>query len=465
MGEKKVDLIAVLQHPKDISWNPEDYASYGARGCFSQESSAGLHDTETRVVIDENRDEINNRIAKALENGFSLESLMQAVGSVKEFFVNHPPQKAERNKIFNHTSGKGHGSVLDQSTFLYSIDNLTRASTLFLCAPEYASHLQQSLRRATAERGYERTDDNRGNEIMQKQFDLYEQMTEARVPTEDARIILPLNTKTTIQSLWNARELMHLNSMSKRMFVPADIRDTVQEMYNQAQEVAPLLMQDRETNYEVLSWFPSSQLFAKRNSPLERIANFGNGFEFKGFSKGLGMTENEVRRAVEEKDEALLANLKQYHFSFVAPMSIMTFHQATRQRTWNQSIEPLRNAVSRGKAIVPPSIAKTSYKQQFLDLFNESISYVRENLDRPNAYGVIPHALEVYDAIHVNGWNALHSVGKRTCKTAQWEIRDIAKKMASEIRSNAPEIGKYSVPQGILYGSCPEKNKCGLCKK
>ncbi len=449
---KKIELVGVLKHPEDEWWDPEDYPVSGAMGCFSESSTSDLH-------------------KKHKVEGVPYGPKKKDWESTKEI-------------IMRETSGRGHGAVLDQSAFVYSIDNLTRASTLFLCGPEYGAHVQQSLRRANAERGFfdlsgeEEFDGSRGfievskrgDDLMERQFDLYERMIakdsagDPKVPIEDARIILPLNTKTAIQTGWNARELMHLKSMAERMDVGYDVFDTVEEMYSEAEKVAPRLMKNRGSNFEILSWFPSPQLFAKSNPSLERIANQGNGFQFRGFSKGLELSEEEVRQAVEDRDEALLSDLKHYHFSFVAPMSLMSFHQATRQRTWNQAVEPLRNAVGRGEYIVPNNISGTEFEEEFSSLAEESINYVRKNGDNVNSYGVVPHALKVYDAIHINGWNALHSVGKRTCKTAQWEIRGIARGIADKIREVAPELGKYSLPQGMLYGTCPERENCGACK-
>jgi thymidylate synthase ThyX len=67
--------------------------------------------------------------------------------------------------------------------------------------------------------------------------------------------------------------------------------------------------------------------------------------------------------------------------------------------------------------------------------------------------------------IHVDGWNAIHSIGKRRCVTAQWEIRTIADNMAWYINDVSPAIGAYAEPQGYVYGKCPEKKNCGLCAK
>jgi thymidylate synthase (FAD) len=453
--QKTVELIGVLAHPYNDSWDPDDYPVAGAMGCFAEESSADIH----------RRHKING------------EPYVTGRGDKRRELS----WEETKELIMRETSGRGHRAVLDLSAFVFSVDNLSRASTLFLCGPEYASHLQQSLRRATAKRGcvevhfdpdsemgkreFEETDSRMGNELMERQFELYTEMAKAGVSKEDARIILPLNTKTAITSMWNASELTHLKSMVDRMKIPAEVRDTVYQMYQEASLAAPKTMADREKNQEVLSWFPSSQLFAETNPTLERIAMRGKGVELMDFSKGLTMTPEEIRQAVEERDEALLSNLKHYHFSFGAGMSLMTEHQAIRQRTWNHTSEPLDSAVRRGVHITPKSVSKAGFDGEYSGLVRESLRYASSHSRDPEAQGVIPHALQVYSAIHINGWNAIHSIGKRTCKTAQWEIRGIARDMARKIEERVPELGKYSRPQGVLYGTCPEREDCGACGK
>ena len=100
-----------------------------------------------------------------------------------------------------------------------------------------------------------------------------------------------------------------------------------------------------------------------------------------------------------------------------------------------------------------------------MELNKRSIGYARDRVGDKEIIGIVPHSLRVYDLIHINGWNAVHSIGKRTCTEAQWEIRSVARQMADYIKKVAPEIGKYSVPQGIIFGKCPEKKPCGACDK
>jgi len=424
--DKRVELVGILQHPGG-NWGAEDYASSGARGCFSELSSDRIQKEET----------------------------MQ------------PDYKARKDVIFRETSGRGHGAVLDQAEFVFAMDNLSRASTLFLCGPQYGSHLQQSLRRATAERGFFPVDIPEADKIMAEQFKLYNAMQSSNIPAEDARFILPLNTKTTIQTKWDARELMHLYSMAQRMQVPSEVKDTAEQMYFQSLAVAPQLMKDRKNNLEVLAWMPSPQLFAKENPTIGRITldipDYFTGAKILNSSgRGL-MTAEEIKEAVMTRDEALLANMKHYHFTFVGAMSLAAFHQATRQRTWDQSVEALPSAIKRGGYVTPPSIIGTEFEKPYRKLNEKSILFGIDNLANPESYGVIPHSLKVYDMIHVNGWNAVHSIGKRTCTEAQWEIRGVATDMANAITEYDADLGRFAKPQGVTYGRCPEKKPCGKC--
>ncbi|MFA5019957.1 MAG: FAD-dependent thymidylate synthase [Candidatus Pacearchaeota archaeon] len=398
--------------------DPEAFATSGARGCFSEKPSFKIQEDE------EKREDYNQR----------------------------------KELIFRETSGRGHGAVLDQSAFLFSADNLSRASTLFLCAPQYASHLQQSLRRATAERGFVNADKD-ADKLMSHQFRLYEKMLEGGIPPEDARFILPLGTKTAIQTKLDARELIHLYSMSKRANAPDEVKDTVREMYRLAQEVAPRMMEDRENSMEVLSWLPAPQLFALDNKTIENLVRSAQDKVTLLGSETILIDKDEIEQAIKKRNEALLSCLKHVHFTYLAPMSIATFHQATRQRTWDQSVQAIPNAVRKRQYVTPPTISETRFKTPYSSLLNDSFDYANANT-HPNSFLALPHALEVYDIIHINGWNAIHSIAKRTCAKAQWEIRDIACKMADEIKKVYPELGEFIGPQCEVYSRCPESNPC-----
>jgi len=250
-------------------------------------------------------------------------------------------------------------------------------------------------------------------------------------------------------------------------------------MMYQAKKKAPDLFEDFGFNYERLSWYPSSQLFALANETVSRLVNRRQSGNQKAFLLGcvvpFEVTPEVLQRAVKERNEAELANLKHIHFEFLAPMSLACFHQATRQRTWNHSVESIYDAAREAllhpesRMVIPPSIENSEFASEYRRIQFASLSLYQELLNRNipsnEAVGVLPHSLIVYDWIHINGWNAIHSIGKRTCNEAQWEIRAIARKMARDIKEVVPAFKEWAEPQCITYGRCPEVKDCGYYKK
>ena len=194
-----------------------------------------------------------------------------------------------------------------------------------------------------------------------------------------------------------------------------------------------------------------------------------------GWMSPFKITPKTLKQAVRGRDEAELANLKHLHFEFLVPMSLVCFHQATRQRTWNQSVESIyeaaQDAISHPeeRMIIPPSIKNSAfaseYKKLYFSLLNLYKELTKQGIAKSEAVGVLPHCLKIYDWVHINGWNAIHSIGKRTCTKAQWEIRFIAKKIAKDIKKAIPAFQDWAEPQCITYGKCPEIRDCGYYRK
>ncbi len=402
--------------------------------------------------------------------------------------------KEERLKkeraVLKNSFGRGHGSVGDLVHFTFGIEDLSRVSTLFLCSPEYPEHLQQSLRRADANRGFhlpEAIKDSRlANETeksLNKTFDFYNRARAAGIPAEDARFVLPLCTKTNITTTINARELCHLYLMSKRFGIPSEAARLVEKMVTLAGDKTPYLFKDLGFNYEPLSWYPSAQLFNSLNLSLNEIleqiwdlrGRGGRTVFMLGYLQPYFVTEWSMQRAVSNKVEAELANLKHVHFEFMLSMSLACFHQAVRQRTWNHSVEGIYGAVEdalqnpESRTVVPPSVVKSEmlneYKKVHHSLIELYEKLTKAGIPSSEAIGVIPHSLKIHDLVHINGWNAVHSIGKRTCREAQWEIRIIARKMATLMKEKLPALGKYAEPQCVTYKQCPETNDCGYLEK
>lgn len=444
-------------------------------------------------------------------NAFQKSQIIAAAGALgcfeekssasiaKELMVMDPEKKVKKETaVLKNSFGVGHGSVGDQNYFSFSLEDLPRLATLFLCSPEYLAHLQQSLRRAKASRGFYLSDAIKNSpylgevqEVLNNSFLLYEKLVSFGVPAEDARYLLPLYTKTNIQTVGNARELCHLLYMSEQPNVPSIVKNIVKEMIKKAKINAKDLFTKYGFNFEPLSWYPSAQLFG--NEYIIKFNTFAKSYPSllnndvifdknklvpKYFSKAI------FEKAIKKKDESALSLLKHIHFEFICEMSLAAWHQAIRQRTWNHSVQSIYDAASIGfqsvkvsnkkmsvesRMVIPASVVKVRMAEEYIDQHNKMINLYRKlgrsGMPKSEAIGVVPHSLKVFTLIHVNGWNAIHSIGKRTCITAQWEIRAIAKKMAEHIKKAVPDLGEYCEPQCVTYGKCPEKEDCGYYKK
>jgi thymidylate synthase (FAD) len=433
MKKFKVKIMPLVADPQLLS-------AAGALSCFEEKSSA---------------------------------ELMEDISALSE------EERLKKEKgVLKNSFGRGHGSVGDQNYFFFCFEDIPRAATLQLCLPEYLSHLQQSLRRAKASRGFYLPEavknsefGKKSEELLNGSFELYERMSDAGIPGEDARFILPLYTLTNIQSGGDAREWLHLEQMSKRPGVPSIVSEVVSSAVSQARSKAPYLFENFGFNYETLAWFPSSQLFSPANQTMrDLISRRGSDKpELLGSLCPIDITEEGVGRAIKDRDEAEISNLKRIHFEFLIPMSLACFHQATRQRTWNHSIESIYDAAeTEGRMVVPPSVENSQFAEEFRNFHEKMMSLYKEmsgsGIPKEEAIGVVPHSLVLYDAIHINGWNVVHSIGKRTCVEAQWEIRRIAREIASLIKREMPALGAWAEPQCINYGYCPEIRDCGYYK-
>lgn len=413
---------------------PKEIAVAGALGCASQKSSAEIL-AELQGMEPDKRDK---KCEVVLKNSFGI----------------------------------GHGSVGDQATFQFSISGITRLSTLFLCQSPYASFLQQSLRRVQAG-DYKLPDilasKKYAKDVVDRAFDLYTRMVEAGIPAEDARYILPLCTTTNIQMTVGAREFCHFSTMARSENAP--IRELYEIIDCADREIDNYkkdgLLVNYGPNYEPLSFYPACDLFAEEG-PVDNRWSKEDCYEIKN-TNNIYMGIEEFKKAIVDRNPTYLSLLKHIHFTFIFGMSIACFHQAVRQRTWDHCVETLANAAKQdNRVVIPPSIASSEFVNEFVDLHCEMVVSYREMINhgitKSDAFNLIPHSLKIYDLIHINGWNAIHSLGKRCCSCAQWEIRGIANKAKQIIEDQYPELGRYVGPQCLTYGVCPENKSCGMVR-
>lgn len=144
----------------------------------------------------------------------------------------------------------GHTSTFEHVSFTFAIEGVSRVLTHQLVRHRLASYSQQSQRYVkehdfetilppslAAKPKYKKQFDD----LCQRIQDLYNEWTEAGIPAEDARYILPNATETKIVVTMNARSLLHFFELRCCNRAQWEIRALANLMLAEARQAAPLL--------------------------------------------------------------------------------------------------------------------------------------------------------------------------------------------------------------------------------
>ena len=149
----------------------------------------------------------------------------------------------------------GHLSVLEHTSFTFSVKGISRACSHQLVRHRLASYSQQSQRSVdpTQEEWYvtpesiAKTDLFAYQVAMSKIKEYYNKLQRLGVPNEDARYLLPNATKTNIVITMNARELLHFFELRLEKSAQWEIRQMALLMLQEVQKVAPNIFKEVKT--------------------------------------------------------------------------------------------------------------------------------------------------------------------------------------------------------------------------
>jgi thymidylate synthase (FAD) len=144
----------------------------------------------------------------------------------------------------------GHTSTFEHVSFTFAIEGVSRVLTHQLVRHRIASYSQQS-QRYVKEHDFERivppsiardpAVKARFDELCNAIQGFYNDMTEAGIPAEDARYILPNATETKIVVTMNARSLLHFFELRCCSRAQWEIRELANRMLEEVRQVAPVL--------------------------------------------------------------------------------------------------------------------------------------------------------------------------------------------------------------------------------
>ena len=179
---------------------------------------------------------------------------------------------------------------------------------------------------------------------------------------------------------------------------------------------------------------------------------------------------NLVRRVLSMGHASVLEHVA---FTFgVEGISRAASHQLVRHRIASYSQQSQRYVSTAFGYVVPKTLrggrsvaGRKRMAERFERHMEESASLygelLREGVPAEDARFVLPNATETKILVTMNARELHHFFALRTCRRAQWEIREMAMRMLAIARETAPLLFEKAGP-GCVRGRCPEgEMSCG----
>jgi thymidylate synthase (FAD) len=108
--------------------------------------------------------------------------------------------------------------------------------------------------------------------------------------------------------------------------------------------------------------------------------------------------------------------------------------------------------------LIPKSIKDKGLTNEFLSIIKKSKDL--ETSENNCYYRLVAASFPVVTTL--NARELVHFFKLRLCERAQWEIRDIAEKMLTEVKQTKQSIFDQIGPSCVILGYCPEgTHTCG----
>ena len=154
-------------------------------------------------------------------------------------------------KLISRVISSGHFSTIEHIQISFAISNVSRACTHQLVRHRHMSFSQKSQRYVKEKGQFDyltpptigRNPElkEKYNEFMGKISKFYEELTQAGIPAEDARFILPNATSSSMVASLNLREMIHLANIRLCTRAQDEIRLLVRLMCNELVKQEPWL--------------------------------------------------------------------------------------------------------------------------------------------------------------------------------------------------------------------------------
>ncbi len=325
------------------------------------------------------------------------------------------------------------------------------------------------------------------NSYISSLFEAYKKMTDAGIPKEDARFVLPYCFFSNFFCSLGGRELLHvLHAMlhGRGSKIP-EIFALGKQLLEQVKEIAPGVLtgfeERKPKKFDVLDLsFIESDRFTSPDELVEYIGGSSNASRTVATAAMLEAniySPATVKAAVNNKEtrekiiKAVINSsrpraLESVQFTFALnKVSLSTLTHFARHRIHSIQV-PSLNTVDRNDWVKPQSItADGEILATYTACFENNIRLFEE-LKEDGEVNALPYLILSGNTLSIvstmNGRELMLFMKLRSCTRAQWEIQIYANRMLEILRSEEPELFGYYGPSCYVDGFCPEgRLTCG----
>jgi thymidylate synthase ThyX len=375
----------------------------------------------------------------------------------------------------------------------FVLEGINRVNSMLICELK-DSYVQQSQRYVShSEAWFDEPDlppeeKRRGQALIRQASRLYAAMSESpsEIPIEDARYILPLSAKTHLTVAMSADKLVDffalcndsrcrllMNPIRKGMepLLPAalyqrlqsapsgDVRDPLvsafyQDDMDKLTSDRPMVLLQAFTDLNLKAGL-GALTSTRAQAPSEVLAAWGDGAPEKAQT---------VAQKVMSYGHTSIA--EQARTTFGMMCSIVTYHQQIRHRLSSNHREALVTLarVENRPVMIPPSIAESAFKEDFLALTQSFKAFRLQILERfglDRALLFLQNCDQIKLIYSTNARMDAAVLSERICTNAQWEIRDLCVRKLALLRNLSETLYKEAAP-ACVSGPCREGGKsCG----
>jgi len=334
------------------------------------------------------------------------------------------------------------------------------------------------------------------NEYMKSLFNKYGSFVDRGIKTEDARFMLPYSYNSNIIMGLDGRELEKLiyqlkygklSKMSELKELGECLKDLVDkyapylsDSINELEEhtVEPYEYLEKHFERPDIKILEKVKLINYTQNPDEIVLESAVMFYYQctkeqakeilsEMQKNNPDSKKEFMKIIMTKEDR--RELEQVNFQFQIPISLSILTHLTRHRMHSLLVPDFIKMWNLENYIVPESIKEIGAEDEYREIFNNN----KKMYEKFASKGILEQDL-VYFYLGGQMCNVLTTMNARTvqwitrlrcCNKAQWQIRDVAKQIAKEVKQVAPLIGKWIGTTCETEGICYEgKEYCGKIK-